>query len=176
MASSSNADLVKRLSQLLKKVPVAEQDAILATCTLEKRQNKPSTSPVLSEEHEEEEPITPLIRKRKATAQEEEGSRKKAAAAKTTNVQSETEQNPRSAPPRSVSVPLMKTIREDLTKKRGVAKRTAVEKAERDRKGKKIMSDSEKVKVGKSAAKKMAKRMVIPELLIDRTVFLCSSK
>ena len=78
MASSSNADLVKRLSQLLKKVPVAEQDTILVTCNLREGQNRsiqvPITSSVLSEDHEEEEPVTPLIRKRKTTAQE--GSRK----------------------------------------------------------------------------------------------------
>ena len=91
MASSSNADLVKRLSQLLKKVPVAEQDAILATCTLGESQNRPIQAPimssVLSEDHEEEELITPLIRKRKAIAQGGEESRKKPAAAKTINVQ-----------------------------------------------------------------------------------------
>ncbi len=169
MASSSNADLVKRLSQLLKKVPVAEQDAILATCTLENRQNKPirnpTTTSVLSEDNEEEEPIAPLIRKRKAAAQGEEVSRKKAAAATVVNMQSEAEQNPRSASTKSASPPLIKTIREDLTEERGIAKRTAVEKVERDREGKKIISDSEGVKIGKTAAKKMAKRM-LPRLFI----------
>ena len=167
---------MRRLSQLLKKVPVAEQESILATCTLGKSQNRPIQSPsmpsVLSGDQEEEELITPLVRKRKAMAQGGEGSEKKVAAA-IPNVQSETEQNPRSAATQSVSPSLSKITRVDLSEERGADKRTTAEKVERDqlaiekeaeeklederdRKGKKAKSEG--AKTGKSATQKMAKR------------------
>ena len=105
-------------------------------------------------------------------AQGGEGSEKKVAAA-IPNVQSETEQNPRSAATQSVSPSLSKITRVDLSEKRGADKRTMAEKVERDqlaiekeaeeklederdRKGKKAKSEG--AKTAKSATQKMTKR------------------
>ena len=63
--------------------------------------------------------------------------------------------------------------REALAAEKEAAEKLEAEKerAERERKGKRVASDNVGVKTGNPALRKMAKRKVIPDLLVDKTAF-----
>ena len=74
-SSSSTTDLVKRVAKLLKQIPDAEQEVLLAGWT----QETPGiVQTEAGKETEEEGSVASQVRKRKASFQGEEGSGKKA--------------------------------------------------------------------------------------------------